>query len=83
MPEPRRNILNFGYGINFKYEAMLSHSFDKFYVVTKFILPTIDDLKFSSIDSDSECNYFNIVETWFSLEQYIGLKEEKTTFLQD
>ena len=38
---------------------MLSHSFDRFYVVTKFILPTIKDLKFSPIDLDSECNYLN------------------------
>ena len=52
MPEYKRNILNFGYGINFKYEGMLSHSFDRLYVVTKFILPTIDDLKFSPVDFD-------------------------------
>ena len=46
MPELKCNILNFGYGINFKYEEMLSHSFDRFYpVTTKFILPTIYDLK--------------------------------------
>ena len=24
---------------------MLPHSFDRFYVITKFILPTLDDLK--------------------------------------
>ena len=34
MPELKRNISNFGYGINFKYEGMLSHSFDRFCVVT-------------------------------------------------
>ena len=31
--ELKRNILNFGYGINFKYESMLAHSFDRCYVV--------------------------------------------------
>ena len=31
MPELKRNILNFGYGVNFKYEGMLSHSFDRYY----------------------------------------------------
>ena len=51
-PELRKYILNFGYGINFKYEGMLVHSFDRFYVVTKFILPTINDLKFSTINFD-------------------------------
>ena len=39
---------------------MLSHSFDRFYVVTKFILPTIKDVKFSLIDLDSKCNYVNV-----------------------
>ena len=31
---------------------MLTHSFDRFYVVTKFVLPTIGDLKFSKLDFD-------------------------------
>ena len=48
MPELKRNILNFGYGINFKYEGMLAHSFDRFYVVTKLILPTVSEFKFST-----------------------------------
>ena len=34
---------------------MLAHSFDRFYVVTKFILPTLDDLKLSPIKYDKEC----------------------------
>ena len=28
MPKLKQNILNFGYGVNFKYEGMFSHSFD-------------------------------------------------------
>ena len=60
MPELKNNILNFVYEINFKYEGMLSHSFDRFYVVTKFILQTIEDIKLSPINFDSECKYLNI-----------------------
>ena len=60
MPEFKRNILNFGYRINFKYDGMLSHSFDRFYVFAKFILPTIEDLRFSPIKFDSTCNYLNV-----------------------
>ena len=56
-PELQRNILKFGYGINYKYEGMLAHSFDRFYVITKFDLPTLDDLKLSPIKYDKECNY--------------------------
>ena len=51
-PKLQRNILNFGYGINYKYEGMLAHSFDRLYVVTKFMLPMIADLKFSKLDFD-------------------------------
>ena len=44
-PELKRNILKCGYGINCKYKGTLSHSFDRFYVVTKFELPKVEDLK--------------------------------------
>ena len=36
---------------------MLAHSFDRFYVVTKFILPTVNDLKLSPMKYDKECKY--------------------------
>ena len=49
-PELKKNILKFGYGINYKYEGILAHSFNRFYVVTKFILPTVEDLKFSTLN---------------------------------
>ena len=57
--ELQRNILNFGYGINYKYEWMLVHLFDRFYVVTKFMLPTIGDIKFSRLNFDDTCAYMN------------------------
>ena len=55
--ELQRNILKFGSAINYKYEGMLAHSFDRFYVITKFVLPTLDDLKLSPIIYDKACNY--------------------------
>ena len=58
-PELKRNILNFGYGINCNYEGMLVHSFDRFYVVTKFILPSIGDLDFSKLNYDNTCAYLD------------------------
>ena len=54
-PKHQRNISNFGYGINYKYEGMLAHSFDRFCVVTKFMLPMIEDLIFSILDFDYTC----------------------------
>ena len=55
--ELQKNILKFGYGINYKYEGLLAHSFDRFYVITKFVLPTLDDLKLYHIRYDKECRY--------------------------
>ena len=56
-PKLQRNILNFGYGINSKYEGMLAHSFDRFCLVTKFMLSMIGDLKFSKLDFDDTYAY--------------------------
>ena len=52
------NILKFGYGINYKYVGKVSHSFDRFYVVTKFELPKVEDLQFDDIPYDAECTAF-------------------------
>ena len=60
MPELKRNVLNFGYGINFKYEGMLSHSFYKFYVVTKFELPKVKDLRLTMFSFDLKRKHLNI-----------------------
>ena len=57
--ELKRNILNFGYGINYKYEGMFVHSFDIFHVITKFKLPSLGDLKFSDINYDNTCAYLD------------------------
>ena len=63
MPELKRNILNFGYGVNFKYEGMLSHSFDRFYNVTKFEIPKAKDLRLVTFKFDFECSYANHTST--------------------
>ena len=51
-PELQKNILKFGYSINDKYEGMFAHSFDRFYIVTKLILPSVGDMKFSQLNFD-------------------------------
>ena len=55
--ELKKNIQKCGYGINIKYKGMLAPSFDRFYVVTKFILPSIKDLKFSKLNNNRTCAY--------------------------
>ena len=55
---------------------MLAHSFDRFYVLAKFILPLIEDLKFSDLIYDNTCTYLDsknaqITET----KLYVRFKE--------
>ena len=38
---------------------MLAHSFDRLYVVKKFILPSIGDLNFSKLNYDDTCAYLD------------------------
>ena len=74
MPEFKKNILKFGYGINYKYEGMLSHSFDRFYVLTKFELPKVEDLKLTIISYDSTCQY---------LEKTKSIQSYPTKYIRD
>ena len=60
MPELKKNVLNFGYGANFKYEGMLNHSFDRFYVVAKYEIPKIENLEFTTFSFDLMCNHLNM-----------------------
>ena len=71
-PEFKNNILIFGYRIYFKCEGMLVHSFDRFHVVTKFILPSIKDLKFSKLRYDGTYAYLN--------EKHVGTAEKRIIF---
>ena len=63
MPELKRNIMNFGYGVNFKYKGMFSHSFDRFYIVAKFELPKTKDLRLATFRFEFGCSYANHMTT--------------------
>ena len=57
MPELKQNVLRFGYGVNFRYEGMLMHSFDRFYVVTKVEIPRVLDLNLTMFQFDYNCSH--------------------------
>ena len=62
MPELKQNVLRFGYGVNFRYEGMLAHSFDRFYVVTKVELPKVLDLNLTMFQFDYNCSHVANIE---------------------
>ena len=43
---------------------MLTHSFDRFYVVTKFEMPKIKDLKLTTFSFDLTCSYLNTTRSY-------------------
>ena len=57
--ELQKSILKFGYDINYKCEGMLAHLFDRFYIIMKFMLPSMGDIKFSNLNFDHSCTYMN------------------------
>ena len=58
-PELKNNVLNFGYRVNFKCKGRLSHSFDRYYVVTKFEMPKVKDLKLTTFTFDLTHEHLN------------------------
>ena len=62
MLELKHNILRFGYGVNFRYEGMLSHSFDRFYIMTKIEIPKVSDLNLTLFQFDYNCSHVVNIE---------------------
>ena len=62
MLELKHNILRFGYGVNFRYEGMLPHSFDRFYIVTKIEIPKVSDLNLTLFQFDYSCSHVVKIE---------------------
>ena len=71
----KQNVFRFGYGVNFRYEGMLAHSFDRFYVVTRVELPEVSDLNLTMFQCTVRilfrtCIYINIKQN-IMRKQYI------------
>ena len=62
MPELKHNVLRFGYGVNFRFEGMLAHSFDRFYVVTRIEIPRVSDLNLTLFQFDYNCSHVANIE---------------------
>ena len=62
MPELKQNVLRFGYGVNFRYEGMLAHSFDRFYVVTRIEIPKVLDLNLTVFQFAYNCTHVTNIE---------------------
>ena len=75
MSELKHNVLRFGYGVNFRYEGMLSHSYDRFYVVTKIEIPKVSDLNLTLFQFDYNCSHVVHVEKGTKFKILSTIKE--------
>ena len=62
MPGLKQNVLRFGYGVDFRNEGMLAHSFDRFYVVTRIEIPKVLDLNLTVFQFDYNCSHVAHIE---------------------
>ena len=73
MPELKQNVLRFGYRVNFRYEGMLAHSFDRFYVVPRIEIPKVSDLNLTVFQFGYNCSHVAHIEkdTKFKIQDMI------------
>ena len=62
MPDLKQTVLRFGYRVNFRYEGMLAHPFDRFYVVTRIEIPKVSDLNLTVFQFDYNCTHVKNIE---------------------
>ena len=62
MSELKHNVLRFGYRVNFRYEGMLAHLFDRFYVITRIETPKVLDLNLTLFPFDYNCSHVTNIE---------------------
>ena len=62
-PNLYQNKLNFGYGINFKYNGQLHHNLDRAWIVYRINLPSVQTVKFPKLAFDTECPYTDKVQS--------------------
>ena len=53
------NHLNISLDINYKYNGLLYHNIDRVWVVTKVILPKLEDIHFPDVKFDTDCSFVN------------------------
>ena len=75
MPELKSHVLRFGYGVNFRYEGMLSHSFDRFYIVTKIEISKVLDLNLTLFQCDYNCSHVVNIEKGTRFKIWSTIKE--------
>ena len=81
------NHLNISLGINYKYNGLLYHNIGRVWVVTKVILPKLEDISFPDVKFDADCLFVNKIHdanpsVKTIIQSMITLIKQKETFYE-
>ena len=83
------NRLNMSFGINYKFNGLLHHNFERVWVITKIAIPKLEDIHFPDINFDPYCKFtrklnngrqaakYEIQSIWKSMKPLISLLKQK------
>ena len=60
------------YGINYKYNGLLHHNIHKVWIITKVVLPKLEDIKFPDINFDPECEFVNHLKKSMAASKHVN-----------
>ena len=66
------NKLNMSYGINYKYNGLLHHNIHRVWIITKVVVPKLNDVKFPDIKFDPECTFLNQLKVNHGASQHVN-----------
>ena len=66
------NKLNMSYGINYKYNGLLHHNIHRVWIITKVVVPKLNDVKFPDINFDPECDFLKQVKYTPVASKHVG-----------
>ena len=66
------NKLNMSYGINYKYNGLLHHNIHRVWIITKVVVPKLEDVKFPDIDFDPDCKCVDHLKNTMTASKYVN-----------
>ena len=60
------------YGINYKYNGLLHHNIHRVWIITKVVVPKLNDVKFPDIKFDPDCKFVDQLKNTQTASKYVS-----------
>ena len=77
------------YGINYKYNGLLHHNIHRLWIITKVVVPKLNDVKFPDINFDPDCDFLKQLKYTHvaskhvnSIREYMSINEATDHFTE-